>query len=554
MGRLVELPRPRSCLKGILAFCLFFSMTAFKTYPLILHLGTHIPGDPGDPLLNVWIMAWDFHALTTNPWHLFKANIYYPASNTLALSEHLLGVLPIFAPVYGLTGNPILAYNVVFFLSFIFSGVAMLLLVHYWTQRFWAALVAGFLFAFVPIRFEQFTHLQLLNLYWAPLAFLWLEKFLRSKGWKDLAVFSIFYWLQVLSSVYLGWFTTIALALYVLYNVLCVDHNLISRAMFSRYATFAILSILILFPIHLPYFQLKQQLWLSPLLQLQQCINYSSDLVLSYITVSGYMNDLYKSIFSLSHNGLQFNLHEKSLFPGLVIPILLMLGIMPGRRFAVTARLKYMKRIYWILLMSSFILSLGPYLIILGRNTDIPLPYLLLYHLAPGFQAMRVPARFGFMVMLAASVLSALGLLRLCHVLSTCVCVRKLRMPGCHAVASLACIALFTLELGWKPLALTRMPVGLEVPEVYRWLAAEKPGPLVELPAGMWENYKYEYFSTYHWLPLVNGASGYGLPMYGQLVQKLQPLPSRGGITSLRAAGVKVVVVHSDQLPLHEAL
>ena len=110
-------------------------------------------------------MAWDFHALTTNTWHLFDANIYYPASNNLALSEHLLGILPIFGPAYALTGNPILAYNSVFFLSFMLSGLAMLLLVHYWTQHFWAALVAGFLFAFVPIRFEQFTHLQLLNLY-----------------------------------------------------------------------------------------------------------------------------------------------------------------------------------------------------------------------------------------------------------------------------------------------------------------------------------------------------------------------------------------------------
>jgi hypothetical protein len=259
MGRRVELPQRCSCLKVFLAFFLFFSMTAFKTYPLILHLSTHIPDNPGDPLLNVWIMAWGFHALTTNPWNLFNVNIYYPASNTLALSEHLLGVLPIFAPTYALTGNPILAYNVVFFLSFALSGIAMFLLVHYWTQHFWAALVAGFLFAFVPIRFEQSGHLQLLNLYWAPLALLWLEKFLRSKGWKDLAGFSIFYWLQVLSSVYLGWFTTIAVALYVLYNVLYVDRNLVSRAMFHRYTTFVILTILILLPVHIPYLQVKQQ-------------------------------------------------------------------------------------------------------------------------------------------------------------------------------------------------------------------------------------------------------------------------------------------------------
>ena len=213
------------------------------------------------------------------------------------------------------------------------------------------------------------------------------------------------------------------------------------------------------------------------------------------------------------------------MFPGLVIPLLLILGIMPGRGFTLTAHLKYMRRIYWIVLISSFILSLGPYLIILGWNTDIPLPHLLFYRLVPGFQAMRVPARFGFMVMLAASVLSALGLLRLYHLLNTFAGVRKLPTPVCHTVVALSCIVLFTLELGYKPLSLIRMLMGLEVPPVLRWLAAEKPGPLVELPAGLWENYKYEYFSTYHWLPLVNGASGYGLPMYGQLVQNYSLSP-----------------------------
>jgi hypothetical protein len=128
----------------------------------------------------------------------------------------------------------------------------MLLLVYYWTQQFWAALVAGLLFAFVPVRFEQFTHLQLLNLYWAPLALLWLEKFLRSKGWKDSAGFSSFYWLQVLSSVYLGWFITISVTLYICYNALCIDRGLINRIMFARYTTFLLFSTLIILPIHFP--------------------------------------------------------------------------------------------------------------------------------------------------------------------------------------------------------------------------------------------------------------------------------------------------------------
>jgi hypothetical protein len=524
-------------------------MTGFETSPLLFRLSTHIPSQPGDSLLNAWILAWDFHALINHPWSLFHANIFYPAPNTLALSEHMLGVLPIFAPVYALTGNPIAAYNVVFFLSFVLSGVTMFLFVFHWTQHFWAALVAGFLFAFAPIRFEQFGHIQLLNLYWAPIALLYLEKFLRNKNWRDLAGFSIFYWLQVLSSVYLGWFTTIAVAVYVSYNALCIDRTLLKRAMISRYAAFAAFSLLILLPLHFPYYQIKQQWDISS--SLQQCIYYSSDLLLSYVTVPDFMNDLYFVIFG---RGSESNLYEKVLFPSLVLPLLIVLGSALRRGVPLGARLRYISRSCWAVLVSSFLLSLGPYLIILGKNTHIPLPYLLLYHLLPGFQAMRVPARFGFMMMLAGSVLASLGFLRLCRVLSTHRRTRKLRTPAWHAVLTLLCLGLFSWELGGKPLQLTRIPTGHEVPEVYRWLAAEEPGPLIELPAGMWENFMYEYFSTYHWLPIVNGASGYAPPTYGQILRQLQPFPTREGIAFLSAIGVKWVVVHFDQLQPHETL
>jgi hypothetical protein len=127
MRWLVDLPRYRLSIQVGSASVLFVGMTGFKTYPLILHVSTHIPANLGDPLLIVWILMWDFHALTTKPWSLFYANIFYPVQNTLAFSEHLLGVQPLFGPVYALTGNPVMAYNVVFFLSFVLSGIAMFL-------------------------------------------------------------------------------------------------------------------------------------------------------------------------------------------------------------------------------------------------------------------------------------------------------------------------------------------------------------------------------------------------------------------------------------------
>ena len=74
----------------------------------------------------------------------------------------MLGALPVFAPTYLLTGNPILAYNVVLLLSFPLCGLSIFWLVHYWTRNFWASILAGSFFAFAPSRLSQLGHLQLL--------------------------------------------------------------------------------------------------------------------------------------------------------------------------------------------------------------------------------------------------------------------------------------------------------------------------------------------------------------------------------------------------------
>jgi hypothetical protein len=182
-----------------------------------------------------------------------QLHIFYPVQNTLALSERMITVVPIFAPTCLLTGNPIFAYNTVFLLTFLFSGLTMFLLVHYWMRNFWAALVSACLFGFAPIRFAEFNHLQLYKLCWAPLVFLFLDKFVWSKRWVDLAWFAMFYWLQMLASVYLGWFITIGVGVYVLYHVLRLDRGLLDRAMIPRYAAFIVGSLLVLLPFHLPY-------------------------------------------------------------------------------------------------------------------------------------------------------------------------------------------------------------------------------------------------------------------------------------------------------------
>ena len=536
-------------IEAAFAGAFFSALTVAKTYPLISHFGTHLPDNLGDPVLVTWILAWGSHALTTDPWNLFNANIFYPVQNTLALSEHMIAVVPVFATIYSITENPIFAYNTVFFLSFIWCGLSMFLLVHHWTKDFWASLLSGCLFAFAPIRFAQMSHMQLYNFYWAPLALLFLDRFVHSKRWTDLTWFAVFYWLQMLCSVYLGWFTTIAAAVYILYSMIYIDRSLLSRRMVSRYALFIISSLVILLPFHIPYYVIQQQ-WklLSPL---QESIYWSADPLVHYLSPPHLFNDVYLSFLRSHFPMLAWPRGEMLLFPGFVIGILVVIGYLPIVTSLQSCKALHLKRLFGIVFILSLVLSFGPVLVILGKNTGIPLPYLAFYYLVPGFQAMRVPARFSNMAVLAASVIAALGFLKASNLLWTCCGVKQAARPVFQGLLALFWISLFMLELGLKPLPLAGIPTGHQVPEVYRWLAATPlKGAIVELPLGerFWDALKYMYFSTYHWLPLVNGTSRFSPPTYTQLTPEIAALPSREAAELLSTIGVQALIVHTDQL------
>ena len=114
----------------------------------------------------------------------------------------------------------------------------------------------------------------------------------------DLIGLAVSYWLQVLFSVYLGWFATIALALYWLYYVVFVDRALLSRPMLLRYVAFAVFSVAVLLPFHLPYFEVQRQWGVTR--SVAECVFSSANLALSYLSVPYLMSDFYRSIFSFA--------------------------------------------------------------------------------------------------------------------------------------------------------------------------------------------------------------------------------------------------------------
>src|SRR6188508_315745 len=86
-------------LGGVILACVF-------TYPYIFQFNDAGRLDTNDGRWSIWVVSWVAHALTTDPLHLFRANIFYPHTNALAFSEGNIVEGVIGAPVWALTKNP----------------------------------------------------------------------------------------------------------------------------------------------------------------------------------------------------------------------------------------------------------------------------------------------------------------------------------------------------------------------------------------------------------------------------------------------------------------
>jgi hypothetical protein len=150
----------------------FAALTVLMTYPQVRFLGTGVSEDIGDPLFSTWRLSWIAHQIVRDPMHLFDGNIFYPSLHTLAFSDSMLAPGLSAAPLIWLGVPQLVTYNLLFLSGFALSGVGMFVLVRSLTGSIAAALVAGFVFAFLPFRFIHYAHLELQMAQWMPLC-LW---------------------------------------------------------------------------------------------------------------------------------------------------------------------------------------------------------------------------------------------------------------------------------------------------------------------------------------------------------------------------------------------
>src|SRR5581483_10650254 len=221
-------------------------------------------------------------------------------------------------------------------------------------------------------------------------------------------------------------------------------------------------------------------------------------------------------------------------------------------RAAVSAWLR--RESAWLLLVAVFAIamSFGPDIRAMGREVAASNLYALFYRFVPGFDGLRVPARFAMIGALALAGLSALGVESL---------VRRFG-PG----AALAAGALIAVE-AWavpipinqsstdyadKSLAPLAASIGVDgsLPAIYsRVRELPQSAVLLELPLGEPAfDVRYMFYSTTHWRRLVNGYSGGAPADYQVLVEALKDAktrPARAWQEVMRSAATHVIVHQS---------
>ena len=172
------------------------------TWPLARGLGRDVPGDLGDSLLNMWILAWGSEHLPhllvgAMSWADFwNANIFHPDPLALTFSEHLFGQSLQVLPIYWITGNIILCYNLIFLSTFALSALGTYLLVRDllnpgtakaapYVQ--WAAFFAGLIYGFLPYRIASIPHVQVMSAQWMPFALFGLNRYINTGSYRALA-------------------------------------------------------------------------------------------------------------------------------------------------------------------------------------------------------------------------------------------------------------------------------------------------------------------------------------------------------------------------------
>jgi hypothetical protein len=507
------------------------------TWPLLPNL-TRAASDPGDPYINAFILDWGAAQTLRAPLALFDAPLFFPARRTLAFSEHLYGLALLSIPLRAAGLSPLTAHIVLLLLGFVASGLGAYVLVLSRTRSIGAAAVAAILFAFVPYRLGQISHLQHV---WSPFLPLALQAILRladvptvHKG----AMCALILLCLGLTNIHWLLFGGTMMAVT---SLILVCAGVAGRRFVLLATAASAVAALCLLPFLLPYRRVAEDYGLAR--SYTETLQYSAQ-------ASDWLRAPSNNRIHGPHAGNVDG--ERRLFPGVILPALVLVGAVSlFRRHARDAAVPFIVVAAIIatgiaatawqneLLTITTLLLIGGGAYACRGDRQLLLGYILLVWIGLGFvgslglngffhrtrftwfepfRALRVPARWAIVTCTGAAALAAYAF----------VAMERL-WPRAARYAAVAVLAGFLFEARTAPYRWYLQAT--DDAAVYDWLARlPDRGGTLELPIST-HTFEYDYTlaATRHHRRIVNGASGVQPPFHRQVTSlaHANPIPAR---------------------------
>ena len=502
-GERLAAPVPAASLK-MHAFVIlgFLALTCVMMFEQVTHLRSVT--DLGDPLFSLWRLDWVAYQLRMDPRHLFEANIFHPEPRTLAYSDAMLVPSLLAAPWLWLGADVAVVHSLLLLAASAFSGVTMFWLVRALGRGTEAAVVAGVVFAFYPLRWPFHAHLELETTVWMPLAMLGLHRMMESGRVRDGLATGVALTLQTLSSFYYGLF--LSLNMFVVAVVVTLATRGRIRPAARPIVAGALLAAVVVGPATIPYFQNRATVGERDLGAAAQFSSKPRDYVSAH-----WRSRLYGRV--LTGDG------RLELFPGIVPTALAATGL-------------------WLPLSPGAL----AYAAAVGVSADASLGvhgsvYPALYKLVFPFRGLRAPDRFSVLVGLGIAVLAGYGTARI---------LRRVVRPRTRILITAGLVAATMFE-SWPILNLTE--VWKHPPPIYDSLPSDRNTVIVDLPfpnrdGSTRGEYSFLYFSTFHHRRLVNGGSGFYPSWYDPLADRMRKFPTDETMAELKQHGAQYLVAH----------
>jgi hypothetical protein len=521
-------PRDRPFRRRAIVTGIFVLATVVMLRPNPFQLSNTIPANTADPALITWILAWGNHALVTNPSTFFDANIFWPHPLTLAYSDTLLPLVPVFGVLHLITNSWSLSINIISLLLVPLNLFATYALARRITGRTDAAVLGALAFGFSAYVFAHWGHVQLQTLGLLPLAFLLLFRLLEKPSAARATLLGVVSASVALAAAYDGAALAVA-ALVVVAGHLVVQRRRPEPWLIVCLGIAVVVAAVIVAPAAVEYLRLQTQPGFRRPLESMFALHLGS------FAAPAPGDYLWQTSSTRTHI-------ETQLFPGLSVGMLAAAGLVAlgrglgQRRGSSPAAAVQSRRELTLLLLGGLavlLLAFGPQL------GPLPGPFRFFHDHVPGYAGIRATARLAVITLLSLAILASYGYAWLAGAIrSRRVAVVLPVMVGVLVLAELAA------PVQWANLA--HDPATLAP---YRELARRPPGAVVELPIppgaedGYVESPRMVY-STLDWHPRLNGYSGFYPSTYASDAQVMNTFPAASSLNRAKELRIRYVVLH----------